>query len=171
LSRRDDHRAGERPPRVARGGLRRRRTLLAFSWTEPSSGLDNRTALVSRALASDIGAAAGGTVLVRIERPTDIPLNRCTVARTTAAHSTPHDRGIAGSAELGEFSLRPQQGEVRAVFVALKRLEDDLDLKGRVKPLLVSDRTDFTGGSKGPAVRTVDVPRAVLWTHRGSSKC
>jgi len=36
------------------------------------------------------------------------------------------------------------------VFVALKRLEDDLDLKGRVNTLLVSDRTDSQAGPKDP---------------------
>jgi hypothetical protein len=103
-------------------------------------GLDDRSALVSPALASDIGATAGQTVLVHVERPTDIPIE--------SVHGRKDDRGrtlrltvggIAGSAELGEFSLRPQQGDVGAVFVALKRLQHDLALEGRVNTLLVAD--------------------------------
>ena len=69
------HRAGERPPRVARAGLRRRRSLLARSTASTGrSGPAGRDALVSRALAADIGAAAGATILVRVERPSAIPI-------------------------------------------------------------------------------------------------
>src|SRR5204863_4574895 len=49
-------------------------------------------------------------------------------------------RGIIGPASLGAFSLQPQQGEVRAVFVPLRRLQQDLDLTSRVNTLLVADR-------------------------------
>ena len=41
-------------------------------------------------------------------------------------------------ADLGEFSLRPQQGDVRAAFVPLSRLQQDLDVRDRVNALLVS---------------------------------
>src|SRR6185436_146084 len=47
--------------------------------------------------------------------------------------------------DLGDFSLRPQQGAVRAVFVPLARIQQDLDLQGRVNTLLVS------GGSSAAA--------------------
>ena len=47
-------------------------------------------------------------------------------------------RAILGPAQLGEFSLRPQQGSVRAVFVPLQRLQQELDLAGRVNTLLVA---------------------------------
>jgi putative ABC transport system permease protein len=151
--------SGRRASRVAVYGVDER--FWRFHGLSPPRNFDDRTAFVSRALASDIGAAAGGTVLVRIERPTDIPLESLHGRKDDRGHTLRLTiGGIAGSAELGEFSLRPQQGEVRAVFVALKRLQDDLDLNGRVNTLLVSDRTDLTGGSKGSALRTVDVPRA-----------
>ena len=39
---------------------------------------------------------------------------------------------------LGEFSLEAQQGEVAAVFVPLARLQQDLEIPGRVNTLLVS---------------------------------
>jgi len=111
-----------------------------FHGVSPPRALDEGTALVSRALASDLGATSGGTILVRIERPNDIPLE--------SLHGRKENRGrtlrlavgaVAGSSELGEFSLRPQQGDVRAVFVSLARLQKDLDLGGRVNTLLVSD--------------------------------
>ena len=142
--------SGRRASRVVVYGVDER--FWRFHGLSPPKGLDDRTALVSRALASDIGAAAGGTVLVRIERPTDIPLESLHGRKDNRGHTLRLTvGGIAGSAELGEFSLRPQQGEVRAVFVGLKRLEDDLDLNGRVNTLLVSDRTD-------PARRAANPP-------------
>jgi hypothetical protein len=41
---------------------------------------------------------------------------------------------------LGEFSIRPQQAEVRAVFVSLRRLQKELQLEGKVNTILVSER-------------------------------
>ena len=137
--------SGHRASRVAVYGVDER--FWRFHGLSPPRNFDDRTALVSRALASDIGATAGGTILVRIERPTDIPLESLHGRKDDRGHTLRLTvGGIAGSAQLGEFSLRPQQGEVRAVFVALKRLQDDLDLHGRVNTLLVSDRKDLAGG-------------------------
>ena len=49
---------------------------------------------------------------------------------------------IVPPSELGEFSIRPQQGEVRAIFVPLARLQQDLDLPGKANALLVSDQPE-----------------------------
>src|SRR5215467_6453184 len=46
----------------------------AFHGIEGRTGPADRDAFVSRALAADIGAAEGGTVLVRVERPSAIPI-------------------------------------------------------------------------------------------------
>ena len=51
--------------------------------------------------------------------------------RLTVANVVPAD-------SLGEFSLEAQQGEVAAVFVPLVRLQQDLEIPGRVNTLLVS---------------------------------
>jgi putative ABC transport system permease protein len=105
------------------------------------SGPANRDAFVSRALAADIGAAEGATVLVRIERPSAIPIE--------SLHGQKEDPGrtlrltvrtVLGPSHMGDFSIRPQQGAVRAVFVPLARLQQDLDQDGLVNALLVSDR-------------------------------
>src|SRR5258706_8828574 len=116
---------------------------------------DGRDALLSRALASEIGAAAGGTVLVRVELPSAIPIE--------SLHSRKDDlgrtvrltvRGVLGPESLGEFSLQPQQGEVRAVFVPLRRLQRELDLAGRVNTLLVADRPQADLIRSAPRVET-----------------
>ncbi len=104
----------------------------------PNSGAA-RDVLLSPALAREIGAAVGGTILLRIQRPSDTPLD--------SLHGRKDDvgrplrltlGGVLSADELGEFSLRPQQGDVRAAFVPLARLQQDLDLQRRVNALLVS---------------------------------
>jgi putative ABC transport system permease protein len=100
---------------------------------------ESRGAVLSAPLASKIGVTAGGAVLVRVERPSAVPIEslhgrKDDLGRTMRLTA----RAIIGPAELGEFSLRPQQGRVQAVFVPLKRLQQELDLDGRVNTLLVS---------------------------------
>jgi putative ABC transport system permease protein len=105
------------------------------------TGPANRDAFVSRALASDIGAADGGTVLVRLERPSAIPIESLHGRKEDAGRTIRLTvRGVLDRSELGEFSLRPQQGDVRAVFVPLRRLQQDLEIREKANALLVSDR-------------------------------
>ena len=100
---------------------------------------DGRDVLLSPALARELGAAPGGTVLLRVQRPSAIPLE--------SLHGRKDDLGrtlrlavrrVLSPAELGEFSLQPQQGEVRAAFVPLARLQQELGVADRVNALLVS---------------------------------
>jgi putative ABC transport system permease protein len=117
-----------------------------------SRGPDGREALLSRALASDVGAAAGSSVLVRVERPSAIPIESLHGRKDNLGRTIRLTvRAIVGPSDLGDFSLRPQQGDVRAVFVPLKRLQQDLDVNGRVNALLISDRQRRSGASVGPA--------------------
>jgi putative ABC transport system permease protein len=109
-------------------------------------GPQGREALVSPALASDIGATSGSVVLVRIERPSAIPIESLHGRKDDAGRTVRLNvSAILGAASLGEFSLRPQQGDVRAIFVPLARLQQDLDLAGRVNTLLVADRSGASG--------------------------
>jgi putative ABC transport system permease protein len=120
----------------------------AFHGVQGRTGPASREAFVSRALANDIGAAAGGTILVRVERPSAIPIE--------SLHGQKEDPGrtvrltvsaILERAGLGEFSMRPQQGEVRAVFLPLTRLQQDLEQPSKVNTLLIADGTGSTSGS------------------------
>jgi ABC-type lipoprotein release transport system permease subunit len=135
-----DQASGRRASRVQVYGVDDR--FWRFHGVTAVGGPDGREALISRTLASDIGATAGSTVLVRIERPSAIPIE--------SLHGRKEDAGrtlrlsvhaIVAPADVGDFSLRPQQGDIRAVFVPLPRLQQDLDLRGRVNTLLVADRS------------------------------
>lgn len=102
-------------------------------------GPEDRRALLSPALADQIGARTGEAVLVRVQRPSAIPIE--------SLHGRKDDLGrtmrltvqaIVSPSALGEFSLEPQQGSIRSVFVPLSRLQRELEIDDRVNMLLVS---------------------------------
>ena len=135
---------GRRVSRVAIYGVDDR--FWRFHGVDGVSGPAPREAFVSRALAADLGAAAGNTVLLRVEKPTDIPIE--------SLHGRKDDPGrtirltvrdVLDAAHGGDFSLQPQQGNVRAIFVPLRRMQQDLEQTARVNAILVSDR-----GTPGP---------------------
>ena len=109
-----------------------------------------REALISPALAAEFGAAVGEAVLVRVQKHSAIPVE--------SLHGRKDDLGrtmrlnlkaILPATELGEFSVRPNQGEVRAVFVPMERLQTDLAQEGKVNALLLADAAE---GTAEPAV-------------------
>jgi ABC-type lipoprotein release transport system permease subunit len=117
------------------------------------TGPEDRAALISASLAQELGAGAGASILVRVQRPTDIPLEslfgrKDQVSRTSRLTV----RAVVARESLGEFALQPQQGEVRAVFVPLARLQEDLEVGGRVNALLVSSKPE-AGNAAADALR------------------
>jgi hypothetical protein len=98
----------------------------------------DREAYLSPALAREIGAATGRAILVRVQRPSDIPLDslhgrKDNVGRTMRLTV----REVLPPSRLGEFALDPSQGDVRAVFMPLARLQSELEVGARVNALLV----------------------------------
>jgi putative ABC transport system permease protein len=125
---------------------------------------ETRDAFLSPALARELEAEADDSVLLRVARPTDIPLSTLQGRRDGAGASIRlRTARVLERASLGEFSLAPAQGEVRAIFVPLARLQQDLGLRGRVNALLVSER-DAGGDAKAAveALRARLVARAML---------
>lgn len=100
--------------------------------------LTGREALISEALAAELGAAAGDSITLRLAKPTDIPLSSLQGRReTTGERIRLTVARILDRASLGEFSLAPSQGPVLAIYVPLARLQRDLALGDRVNTLLV----------------------------------
>ncbi|HUJ24299.1 MAG TPA: hypothetical protein VLX58_22340, partial [Bryobacteraceae bacterium] len=94
---------------------------------------------MSAALAQELGSRPGDAILLRVQKPSVIPLESLhgrkeDVGRTLRFTA----RQPLSAVSLGEFSLRPQQGPVEAIFVPLRRLERDLDQAGKVNTILVS---------------------------------
>ncbi len=108
--------------------------------------------LLSPSLAAELGAAAGESIVLRVEQPSDIPVE--------SLHGRKEDVGSSAlltvretlpAAELGEFSVRPQQSEVRAVFVPLASLQRSLDRVGRVNTILFAARGEASEGTAARA--------------------
>jgi len=117
--------------------------------------MGERDALVSAALAAELGGAAGDELLLRIEKPSDIPVESLhgrkeDVGRTVRLTM----REALAATDLGEFSLRPQQGAVRAVFVPLRRLQKDAEQEGMVNTILLSLKGEDDPSSVSDAAQT-----------------
>ena len=136
------------------------------------TGPPDREAYLSAPLARELAVGDGDAVLVRVQRPSAIPLEsvhgrKDDVGRTMRVTV----RSVLPSESLGEFSLRPRQGEVRAIFVPLARLQADLEIPGRVNALLLSTppadlesrvRANATLEDVGLRVRSRESPRAIV---------
>ena len=103
--------------------------------------LENRAAWISEGVASELGTQQGDSLLLRLEKPSNIPVE--------SLHGRKEDPGktirlnVSGAlprAALGEFSLQPQQGAVRAIFVSLKFLQRELEQEQKINTILVSQQ-------------------------------
>jgi ABC-type antimicrobial peptide transport system permease subunit len=127
--------------------------------------LGEREMMVSASLAEELGVKAGEGLLVRIEKPSAIP--------SESLHGRKEDLGrtirltvreVLSGSDLGEFSLRPRQAAVRAVFIPLTRLQKDLEQPGRINALLVAERP---GGDKaGGFAKSSAVEEAIRATFK-----
>lgn len=125
---------------------------------------------VSPALASEVGAKEGDVLLTRLQKPSEVPIESLfgrkeDVGRTVRlmlAGVLPRDR-------LGEFSIKPQQSDVRAVFAPMRRLQRDLAVNGQVNTILLAggNRSDQALRSAlhledlGVKVRSLDDPHFI----------
>ena len=100
----------------------------------------DREILVSEALARELGSNPGESLVVRVQKPSEIPAE--------SLHSKKDDLGstlrltvreVLSADSLGEFSLQPQQGAVRAVFVPLKMLQEEVEQPSKVNLMLLSE--------------------------------
>jgi ABC-type lipoprotein release transport system permease subunit len=111
--------------------------------------LGDREALVSRALADELGTDRGAPLLIRLQVPSDVPLESLHGRKDDPGRSVRVSvQAVLQADELGEFSLSPEQGRIRAVFVPVGRLQRDLELAGRVNTLLVATRAGPAAGAE-----------------------
>jgi len=116
----------------------------------------DREVLLSESLAQELGTTAGDSILLRIEKPSDIPVE--------SLHGRKEDPGrtirlslksVLPAASLGEFSLRPQQGPVRAIFVSLPFLQKELDQAGKVNTILIAQLSSLDEREKANSQNTI----------------
>ena len=123
---------------------------------------DNPGVLASPALILELGAAPRDTILLRLQKPSAIPIEslfgrKDDVARTMRLTVD----GVLSGDGLGEFSLQPRQSEVRAIFLPLTRVQRDLGLPARANTIL-------SAGSDAQAI-TAAMRRAVTLEDLGAT--
>jgi len=106
-----------------------------FHGLEPREGV-----FVSPALSAELSTAEGDVLLTRLQKPSAIPLESLFAQKEDAARTVRLTvSGTLPRGELGEFSLQPQQAEVRAVFAPLRRLQRDLGVAAQANTVLIAD--------------------------------
>lgn len=114
-----------------------------------------REILVSESLARELNTQPGVSLVLRVEKPSNIPVE--------SLHSRKEDLGSTlrltvretlTAEALGEFSLQPQQGSVRAVFVPLNLLQKELKQEGKANLILVDEDSRSETENPGRAART-----------------
>jgi putative ABC transport system permease protein len=107
--------------------------------------LNTGEVMVSEGLAAELLSIPGHSVVLRVETASHIPTESLhgrkedvgRSVRLTIRHVLERDR-------LGEFSLRPQQGSIRVMFVPLGRLQQVLEQRDHVNAFVVAGGTVAT---------------------------
>ena len=124
-----------------------------FHHLEPREG-----AYASAALAAELGAQPGDVLLTRLQKPSEIPLESLFAHKEDIGRTIrlPLEGALARD-QLGEFTLQPQQAEVRAVFAPLRRVQRDLDADDRVNAILVGPGGAGSRATIRPALQLSDL--------------
>lgn len=89
-------------------------------------------------LAEELRVAPGDAVILRVSRPTDFPLDSLHAQKQDLGRSIQLTaQGVLARSSMGEFSLAPQQGTVRTLFVPLSTIQRGLDQRNRVNALIL----------------------------------
>jgi putative ABC transport system permease protein len=103
---------------------------------------DSDDVFISEALARELDGKVEDAVLVRIEKPSAIPVESLHGRKDEGGITLRSTiRQVLSSNALGEFSLQPQQGAVRAVFVPLRRLQRQLEQDDKANVILLSAKS------------------------------
>ena len=134
---------------------------------------------MSAALFEELGSRPGDTVLLRVQKPSAIPVESLFGRKEDLGRTLRFTaREPLAASALGEFSLRPQQGPVRAIFIPLGKLARDLGQPGKVNTILVSGegtaapvetrlRERFTLEDLGLTLRALDSRRGISLESSG----
>jgi putative ABC transport system permease protein len=144
-----DEKSGRRASQVQVYGVDAR--FWKFHGRDKVNAPGERDVLLSPDLASELGSNAGQTILLRIEKPSAIPAGslhgkKDDLGRTIRLTA----REVLAPTDLGEFSLRPSQGPVRAAFVSLSRLQKDIEQTGKVNTVLLAEKRSAESNKSRP---------------------
>jgi ABC-type lipoprotein release transport system permease subunit len=90
-------------------------------------------ALLTPALARDLGVQPADSILLRVEKPSAIPRESLQGRKEDSGRTL----RLTATMDAPEFALQPSQGDVSAIYVSLRRLQRDLVQQSRVNTLLL----------------------------------
>jgi ABC-type lipoprotein release transport system permease subunit len=107
-------------------------------------------------LASELGAAVGDRVILRLPQPSDIPADSPLGRRTATSQS----RGltvieIVPAESLGRFGLRPTQQNVFDAFTGIETVEDLLGQRGKANAIFAAQGKGFDAECQQRLERTL----------------
>src|SRR6185295_16527512 len=116
-----------------------------------SAAREGRDALVSEALAREVGGEPGATLLLRVAAPPGVPASSLFGRRDEPGHTIRLTlKAVLPPHALGEFSLQPRPQEVRALFLPLRLLQPSIGQEDKVNTVLVAGQA-----SEGDLVRAL----------------
>ena len=128
--------SGRRASRVQLYGIDQR--FWNFHGRKPRA-LESGQALLSPSLAQELTSLPGDSLLVGVEKRSQIPLESLHGRREEMGHTLRLTAGeVLPASALGEFSTRLDQSAVRALFLPLQQLQRSLERPGKVNTILVS---------------------------------
>jgi hypothetical protein len=135
-----------------------------FHGLEPADGV-----LLSPALANELGAAPGDSLIAQLQRPSEIPLESLFGRRNEVERRMRLPvAGVLPRERLGEFVLQPQQAEVRSMFIPLRRAQRDLGVPDEVNTILLG--ADVTPADVLGSLTLEDLGvRSATWRPRAPS--
>jgi len=99
-----------------------------------------RDIVFSEPLAEEFNAQRDEGILLRIEKPSEIPQETLHARKEQSVRTARFRyRGSMPDSGIGGFTLQPRQGAVRAAFVRLELLQKELTLESRANVLLLAD--------------------------------
>ncbi len=109
-----------------------------------------REVLVSEGLARELESKNGDFLLLHVQKPTDIPAESLHSKKDDLARTLRLTlRETLPAAALGDFSIQPQQGVARAVFVPLKLLQKEIEQQGKANLILIDEANDENPNAAG----------------------
>lgn len=100
---------------------------------------DDSDVFISPGLARELNAKPEDTLVIRIEKPSAIPLESLHGRKDETGRTLRLTmREVLPAAQMGEFALRPQQGAVLAIFVPLGKLQRNLEQEGKANSILLA---------------------------------
>ena len=124
---------------------------------------ENRNVYLSQALAQELGTHPGDALVLQVEKPSAIPLESLHSKKEQPGETLRLTAGeILPANALGDFSLQPQQTGVRAIFVSLKVLQQELEQIDKVNLLLVAEIKGGTQALKTSTLNKIFQERTTL---------